>query len=292
MLYKDIHKKTKDGIGASKGLFTCNYDAHDKHVHFECFENLVKTTYENKHLVCMEDGKEAAIFVCGKQCYKNYNKTLEQKKTVAQKKTTAHWKTDRSVEYLVWWLSDGRNYSSWMGSEDLSNNTKSDTATGLKKTAICIKISTKMRNDIEIEWSGESIKRTLYDLFAQYKAAADNALNTGEGIRQDQGEESFHEHMILPFVYYCDLEPVLASCHFINPAYTTDTVVLDGDKTNENSVDKSMNNDININNDSNANNTPSPTTPTTPTTVSKKRKHGKAKRSVIKGFYNSRVHFF
>ena len=63
----------------NKGLFFCNDDAHDKPVHFECFQKLVTDECNSKYLTCSKDGKEVAIFVCGKHCYNSYCKVLKNK---------------------------------------------------------------------------------------------------------------------------------------------------------------------------------------------------------------------
>ena len=83
-----------------------------------------------------------------------------------------------------------------MGPVEMTNNTMSDADAGLSKTALCKKISKKLMDDLGIDRSAESIKSKLYDLIARYKTAADNARNTGEGIREDEGEENFKEFML------------------------------------------------------------------------------------------------
>ena len=71
--------KIMDSVIETKGLFICTNSKHDKSIHSECFKELVRMEYTNKPLVCMKDGKQVAISICGKQCYKNYNRVLKQK---------------------------------------------------------------------------------------------------------------------------------------------------------------------------------------------------------------------
>ena len=65
-IYTEGEMKSK--IGENKRLFLFNFSKHDKPIHFECFQNLIETRCENQYLTtCSADGKESAVFVCGKQ---------------------------------------------------------------------------------------------------------------------------------------------------------------------------------------------------------------------------------
>ena len=81
MLCKKTAGGKRESGGVSKGLFNCNSDAHEKPIHFECYKDLVRKEFDNKHQICLDDGKEVAIFVCGKQCYKNNMKVAKEKNT-------------------------------------------------------------------------------------------------------------------------------------------------------------------------------------------------------------------
>lgn len=73
-----------------------------------------------------------------------------------------------------------------MGAEDTSDNTMSGAATtGLTKTAISNKISTKIKDAIGIQRGGNAIKTKLYDLIARFQASTNNVRNIGEDIRQN-----------------------------------------------------------------------------------------------------------
>ena len=130
-----------------------------------------------------------------------------------------------------------------MGVEDTSNNTMSDYNAGITKDGICKKIAHKMNKEINILRSVESIKSKVYDLIGRFKTAADEARNTGEGIRASEGEEGFREFMLGRFQYYYDLVDVLGSRHSINPVYNTDKLKLDNFDSSADSGNDSVNED-------------------------------------------------
>ena len=172
------------------------------------------------------------MYVCGKKCYNVHNKVLKGRiKVTAKKKlktASTHWKTDGSEEWLVVWLANEPNCNQWMELKDTSMNTMSDPDAGIMKDGICKKIAHQMNTDIGISKSGEATKSKLYDLISRFKPAADNARNTGEGIRARDAEESFKEVMLGQFRYYHDLVDVFGSCHSINAAVApTELSVVD-----------------------------------------------------------------
>ena len=217
-------KDMKSKIGESKGLFLCNYSSHDKPIHFECFQNLIITECNNKFLTtCSADGKEVAIFVCGKQCYNNYNKAMQNKVKKDKPTATTYWSKDRSEEFLVRWLSDEMNCNKYFGAKDTSNKDKSfGKEDGLTRTGICNQIAAKMKEELDIERGADAIKSKIYDLIAKFKIASDRCANTGEGILATDGETSFREFMLQIFQWYYDLLPVLGNRPSIRPFITTD----------------------------------------------------------------------
>lgn len=109
------------------------------------------------------------------------------------------------------------------------------------------------------------------------------------------GRGRFYEFLLIQFVYYHNLEPVLVCCHSINSIFTTNVVLLDSCDSDDDLGGDSINNDGNVGNNADA--TP-PTTFTTSTNDTthknnqdklattvlkpqKKLKHSKAIKSVI-----------
>jgi len=304
----------RKGVTGSTGLFYCTFsgEGHDKPIHFECYDALINNSYKQEHLCCQVDGEKVAMYVCGKKCYNVYNKVLKGRiKDAAKKKLKAastHWKTDGSEEWIVAWLANEPNCNQWMGSKDTSMNTMSDPDGGLTKDGICKKISQQMNTAIGISRSGDSIKSKLYDLIGRFKSAADNARNTGEGIRSTEGEESFKEFMLSRFRYYYDLVDVLGSRHSINAAYTNDELLASDsdtsrDSCNDDEDDSSIKSTSDVTTSTTHDTSTSTSTPrieagrktsrddeaavTTSTTTTKqlkKRKGGKATKDLMKEF--------
>ena len=74
--------------------------------------------------------------------------------------STHFWKHDGSEEYLVKWLSDERNYSRWLGSDDASKDISIyDAKDGLTKGAITKEIAAEMKNDIDMECNHPHIEK-------------------------------------------------------------------------------------------------------------------------------------
>ena len=155
----------KSKIGESKWLFLCNnYSSHDKLIHFEwCFQNLITTECNNKFsTTCSADGKEIAIFVCGKKCDNVYDKALKNKvKKDTPLTATTYWSKDGSEELLVRWLSDQiMNCDKYLGATDISNKYNSfGKEYGLLITGGCNQIFVaKIKEELGIERGPNVIK--------------------------------------------------------------------------------------------------------------------------------------
>ena len=187
-----------------------------------------------------------------------------------------------------------------------------DPDAGITKDGICKKIAYKMNKEITITRSVESIKSKVYDLIGRFKTAADEACNTGEGIRAFSGEECFREFMLGRFQYYYDLVDVLGSPHSINSVYNTDESKPDNfDSSVDSGNDCGNESNNEDNDDSNTNTTSDVTTSTTcdvstntpcnevrtktqrnksvitTTKKTKKQKEGKATKDAMKGFHTN-----
>ena len=112
---------------------------------------------------------------------------------------------DKLEEHLVQWLLDKRNCSCWLGSEDSSkDNSIYDGKDGLTKGAILKEIATKMKNAINLDCNPSQIEQKIRNFIADFKVAAESHCNTGKGIEQRDGVESFKKLMKLQLKYYFD----------------------------------------------------------------------------------------
>jgi hypothetical protein len=75
-----------------------------------------------------------------------------------------------------------------------------------------------------------SVRTKIDGLISSFKIADEFALNTGQGIHENEGEERFAEYVKQWCAYYFDLLPVMQDRHSIRPSFTTD---LDDSDSNE-----------------------------------------------------------
>ena len=187
-----------------------------KFIHGDCYKKLLE-----KHKVgTMKDPANGAVlYCCSKMCYNALDKLYVQ-----QHSSRIPWDKDgragpddpnTSLRILLNWLMEESNYSKFRGHK---NN-------GTRKTRYGQIISDMMRQaGCRVERSAEAVVKKIQEIESKFCAAHDWANNTGQGVKETDGNATFEELVMRRCKWYFDLLPVMGDRSKAMPAATTETV--------------------------------------------------------------------
>ena len=181
-------------------VLRCSNRACFRGLHFECYQIMCTKNL----LLRLEDEK----FACTKRCY---DKIVRERLAAMQEKenaSTLPWDQDgkqgredpdNSMAVLLeWWTTFG-NYSKYRGEKNMGKNKKD----------IYLMLSNKMGKVSRTTRPPKSVKCKITGIETNWKKAHDWAGDTGQGVKESEGIDSFEEGILRYCKYYYTLFPIM-----------------------------------------------------------------------------------
>lgn len=201
-------------------IFNCFVATCPKRVHSDCFTRLIKK-FNVPELV--DPISQERYYVCSKTCYnwvdKNFINTPSRIPWDRDGKEGPNDPNCSQNILLKWLLTEG-NYTRFRGNDNH----------GKRKLAYGLQISLKMKEaGCRVERSGEAVVKKIQEIEGKFIKAHDWAHNTGQGVRERDGMETFQELVRQRCKWYFELEPIMADRSKARPKATTETLLLGRD---------------------------------------------------------------
>jgi hypothetical protein len=208
------------------------------------------------HMICyqgsilMKDSNQrplpAGCVACCKRCNERANKVILGEEEEMNKRK---WESDgkngandphTSMKILLdWWLEEG-NYSKFCG----KNNE------GVKKTQFAARLANKMTAETMSTRSAKQVLSKIGHLEKAWRSAHNFATSeTGAGILETDGEQTFKEIVLSKCPYYYELLDIMADRASSNPKCTSYDVLSSNDEDDDVTASNNGSNVINNNND-------------------------------------------
>lgn len=193
--------------------FTCSAPNCNKTGHLPCFFKTVLTTPKGDVMPNLPDGKIA----CTKTCYTAITKALSG----ASESGRGMWNSDgllgkddknTSMKILLDWMLEEGNYGRYRG-KDNKGKRKQEYATMLCET-MAANTKSKDRKAKHVQAKIKYIEDTFR--IAHYFATSE----TGAGIKNNQGDETFQDIVKRKCRYYYELCPIMADRSSTEPKFT------------------------------------------------------------------------
>ena len=196
----------------------CSEEGCTNVVHPECYNFLVLAKNQIEHF--SEDVERCHDVACSKRHCESIRKRLLLASKPANTRNIPWNKDGRNGPedainsesiLLKWWASPGKY-------DDYRNGTG-----GKTKIQRCAMISDMIKDaGVVKECSAGDILNKIQSYERACKIAADFANNTGEGIRETDGEASLNQLVLKRFKHYFFLEPIMRDRSNIKPAASSD----------------------------------------------------------------------
>eukprot|EP00557_Chaetoceros_sp_GSL56_P005734 CAMPEP_0176500946 /NCGR_PEP_ID=MMETSP0200_2-20121128/13871_1 /TAXON_ID=947934 /ORGANISM="Chaetoceros sp., Strain GSL56" /LENGTH=247 /DNA_ID=CAMNT_0017899745 /DNA_START=182 /DNA_END=925 /DNA_ORIENTATION=+ len=133
-----------------------------------------------------------------------------------------------------------QNCDRYFGSQVSSSNNSNIAEKAVTKNDLCKEIVERIEQDIGISnRTVNSVRAKIDGLISAFKIADEFALNTGQGIKENEGEERFVECVKQRCAYYFGLLLVMQDRHSICPCFTTDFDNSSDDEESQDHIDSS-----------------------------------------------------
>ena len=197
-------------------VLPCFAEACDKVVHHPCYHRAVVKRFSVDPLV--DPVTHSDIVVCSKTCH---NKV---EKAIIHQPTRLPWDKDgrngpddpnNSMNILMEWLMEEGNYSRFRGKDNR----------GTRKLAYGIQLSNKMKAaDCRVHRSPEAVVKQIQEIEKKFIKAHDWANNTGQGVKERDGDTTFENLVRIRCKWYFELAPIMADRSKAKPKATTETL--------------------------------------------------------------------
>jgi hypothetical protein len=190
--------------GADK--LVCAAKGCEKKVHLMCYQGLILRT-KTGSLEPLPNN----VVVCTKGCYQATVKAMSGAEPGRGK-----WNSDgkngvddpnTSMQILLDWMTTEGNYSKYCGKD---NN-------GIRKQHFATILAAKMTKETDSERNAKQVQEKIRQLEESFRNAHDFATSeTGAGIQNEQGEESFKDLVKKRCPYYYELCDIMADPHVLD----------------------------------------------------------------------------
>ena len=202
----------EDALKPCQG-FNCS-----KHAHGSCYRRLLER-YNVEPLVDPANGE--TIIVCSKTCYNKVKKSIVQ-----QPSNRIPWDkdgkegpndTNNSLRILLDWLLQEGNYRKFRGGTE---------SKGMRKIDYGKSLSLRMRDaGCRVPRSADAVVKKIQELETKFVQAHDWANNTGQGVKEQDGEQTFENLVKQRCKWYFELLPIMGDRSKATPAVTTDDLL-------------------------------------------------------------------
>ena len=194
----------------------CFAEGCEKVVHDACYHRAVVQRFSVEPLV--DPVTHLDLVVCSKTCH---NKV---EKAIIHQPTRLPWDKDgkngpddptNSMNILMDWLTEEGNYSRFRGKDNK----------GTRKLAYGIQLSNKMKAaGCRVHRSPEAVVKQIQEIEKKFIKAHDWANNTGQGVKERDGEQTFDNLVRSRCKWYFELAPIMADRSKAKPKCTTETL--------------------------------------------------------------------
>ena len=205
---------TRGCRGSLSPLVECSSPDCNKQVHETCHERIIaKHSLE----ILQDPHSKETLLVCSKTCYNKVEKKLINQPSRLPWSMDGPRGTEDSINseaiMLDWLLTEG-NYARFRGNND-----------GTRKQAIGKELSLLFKDKgIKVERSPQAVVKKIQSMESQFSVAHDWVNNTGQGVKESDGDAKFEECVRKRCKWYFELEPIMADRAKARPKVTTDTI--------------------------------------------------------------------
>ena len=214
----------------SEVVLPCFAEGCDKVVHHECYHRAVVKRFSVEPL--LDPVTHLDLVVCSKTCH---NKV---ERAIIHQPTRLPWDKDgkngpddplNSMNILMEWLTEEGNYSRFRGKDNR----------GTRKLAYGIQLSNKMKSaGCRVHRSPEAVVKQIQEIEKKFIKANDWANNTGQGVKERDGQATFEDLVRVRCKWYFELAPIMADRSKAKPKATTETL---GQTTGQNMMEELSN---------------------------------------------------
>ena len=189
-----------------------------KQAHKSCYQRLLER-YNVEPLVDPANGE--TIIVCSKTCYNKVQKTIVQ-----QPSNRIPWDkdgkdgpndTNNLLRILLDWLLQEGNYRKFCGGTE---------SKGMRKIDYGKSLSLRMRDaGCRVARSADAVVKKIQELETKFVQAHDWANNTGQGVKEQDGEQTYENLVKQRCKWYFGLLPIMGDRSKATPAVTTDDLL-------------------------------------------------------------------
>ena len=197
-------------------VLPCGSNTCPKHMHELCYRNLCKRYL----LPFLPAGENIA---CTKKCYEKIKRQIKDRAAEVDQNNNLPWERDgklgvedynNSLQVLMdWWTTPGQ-YAKYRG-----KNNK-----GVKKISICGFLATKMSAVSRCVRTPNMVKCKVMHIENSWKKAHDWANATGQGVKENDGMESFEEGCLFYCKHYFTLYDVMVERCSATPLASSDSL--------------------------------------------------------------------
>ena len=190
-----------------------------KRVHEECYERAILMKFKVDKL--MDPHKKCTLYVCSKTCYNKVEKNIVlQPARIPWDKDGRNGPDDpiNSQSILMQWMLTEGNYNRFRGHDN----------GGKRKLAFGVELSERMQaQGCRAERSGEAVVKKIQEIESKFIKAHDWVNNTGQGVKERDGMETFEGCVRQRCKWYFELEPIMADRSKARAKVTTETLRVD-----------------------------------------------------------------
>lgn len=198
-------------------VLDCFVTGCTKKLHQPCYENSVLAKHKVPQL--KDPVNNLTYHVCSKTCYNKIEKQfINQPTRLPWDKDGKNGPDDpnSSLRILLDWLLQEGHYSRYRGKD---NN-------GKRKLAYGIQLSNKMKlAGCRFVRTPQAVVKKITDIEDKFVKAHDWVNNTGQGVRERDGEETFESVVRQRCKWYFELEPIMANRSKAKPKATTESLI-------------------------------------------------------------------
>ena len=176
-------------------------------------------------------GLAPGMVACTKRCYTRSVKELEKEQKEKDGSLTLPWKKDgklgeedpqNSMPVLLDWWTTHPNYDKYRG---YRNN-------GTRKVQICQRLCGMINAILMCVRTAAGVKAKISYIEQAWRKAHNRANETGQGVKEEEGIESFEEGCLKYCMFYFMLHDVLVDRSSSRPQLTTNSLYYTSDNPN------------------------------------------------------------